>query len=145
MREKDIDHLRRPRDIDRLTRLLGDPDEIIRMTAAEALGAVGDDRALEPLRRLKFADPDADVRRAASLAHAQVAEKKDVEGCTSRPGPGSGTRTGTPLFSHCHRSPILPRTRRFNRWNHPGKAYIPPSMTTGRSHDNTRRYRQDAR
>ena len=84
MREKDIDHLRRTRDIDGLTRLLGDPDEVIRMTAAEALGTVGDERALDPLRHLKFADPNADVRRAASLAHAQVAgklaEKKDVEG-----------------------------------------------------------------
>ncbi|MFY9448352.1 MAG: HEAT repeat domain-containing protein [Candidatus Methanoculleus thermohydrogenotrophicum] len=126
MREKDIDHLRRPRDIDRLTRLLGDPDEIIRMTAAEALGAVGDDRALEPLRRLKFADPDADVRRAASLAHAQVAEKKDVEGMHLKTWPGQRHThrhpTLFPLRHHSSRS--CPGPGGSTGWNHPGKKHI---------------------
>ena len=84
MHEKDIDTMRRARNIDGLIRALADPDEIIRLIAAEALGSVGDERAMEPLERLKFTDADAEVRRAASLAHAQVAgrlaEKKDVEG-----------------------------------------------------------------
>lgn len=83
MQMKDIDTLRRTRNIEGLIAALTDPDEIIRLTAAEALGAVGDERAIEPLERLKFSDPDASVRLAASLAHAQVserlAEKKTVE------------------------------------------------------------------
>ncbi len=84
MREKDIDTMRRSRNIDGLIGALLDPAEIVRLTAAEALGNVGDERALEPLERLKFSDPDAGVRRAASLAHARVAGrlagKKVVEG-----------------------------------------------------------------
>jgi len=84
MKEKDIDTLRRRRDIDGLIRALSDPAGIVRLTAAEALGSTGDERALEPLERLKFSDPDIGVRRAASLAHARVAarlaEKKAVEG-----------------------------------------------------------------
>jgi len=81
---KDIDTMRRKRDIDGLIGALSDQEEVIRLTAAEALGSVGDERAIEPLEHLKFTDPDANVRRAASLAHARVvarlAEKKGVEG-----------------------------------------------------------------
>lgn len=84
MREKDIDTLRRARDIEGLIGVLSDPDTIMRLTATEALGTVGDERALEALERLKFSDPDANVRRAASLAHTRVAErlaaKKAAEG-----------------------------------------------------------------
>lgn len=84
MHEKDIDIMRRARNIDGLIRALADPDEIIRQAAAEALGSVGDERAMEPLERLKFSDSDAEVRRAASLAHAQVAArlaaKRSIEG-----------------------------------------------------------------
>lgn len=84
MEEKDIDTLRRRRDIDGLIRALSDPAGIVRLTAAEALGSAGDERALELLERLKFSDPDIGVRRSASLAHARVAarlaEKKAVEG-----------------------------------------------------------------
>ncbi|GLI45761.1 HEAT repeat domain-containing protein [Methanoculleus bourgensis] len=84
MHEKDIDTMRRARNIDGLIRALADPDEIIRLIAAEALGSVGDERAMEPLERLKFSDSDAEVRRAASLAHAQVAArlaaKRSIEG-----------------------------------------------------------------
>ncbi|WP_292520183.1 HEAT repeat domain-containing protein [Methanoculleus sp.] len=69
---KDIDAMRRRRDIDGLVEALSDPEEIVRLTAAEALGLVGDERALEPLERLKFSDSDAGVRRAASAAHTQV-------------------------------------------------------------------------
>ena len=76
--------MRRRRDIDGLVAALFEPEEIVRLTAAEALGSVGDERALEPLQRLKFSDPDAGVRRAASVAHAQVmrrlADRKAVEG-----------------------------------------------------------------
>lgn len=83
MQKKDIDTLRRARNIEGLIAGLFDPDEIIRLTAAEALGTVGDERAIEPLARLKFSDPDTSVRRAASLAHTQVsarlAEKRTIE------------------------------------------------------------------
>lgn len=64
--------MRRKRDIDGLVGALSDRDTIVRLTAAEALGIVGDERALEVLERLKFSDPDTGVRRAASSAHAQV-------------------------------------------------------------------------
>ncbi|KLK88385.1 hypothetical protein SZ63_05020 [Methanoculleus sediminis] len=81
---KDIDTMRRRRDIDGLITALSDPAEIVRLTATEALGTAGDERALEPLQRLKFSDPDAGVRRAASVAHAQVmrrlADRKAAEG-----------------------------------------------------------------
>ena len=84
MRERDVDAMRRRRDIDGLIRALSDPAGIVRLTAAEALGSTGDERALEPLERLKFSDPDIGVRQAASVAHVQVAarlaEKKAVEG-----------------------------------------------------------------
>lgn len=69
---KDIDAMRRKRDVDGLIGALSDQDTIVRLTAAEALGIVGDERALEVLERLKFSDPDTGVRRAASSAHAQV-------------------------------------------------------------------------
>jgi HEAT repeat protein len=65
--------MRRNRDIDGLIRALSDPAAIMRLTAAEALGSAGDERALEPLEQLKFSDPDTGVRRAASIAHTQVA------------------------------------------------------------------------
>ena len=69
---KDIDAMRRKRDVDGLIGALSDRDTIVRLTAAEALGIVGDERALEVLEQLKFSDPDTGVRRAASSAHAQV-------------------------------------------------------------------------
>ncbi len=69
---RDIDTMRRKRDVDGLIGALSDRDTIVRLTAAEALGIVGDERALEVLERLKFSDPDTGVRRAASSAHAQV-------------------------------------------------------------------------
>jgi len=83
MHKKDIDLMRRARNVDGLIRALEDPDENIRLAAAEALGSAGDERAMEPLERLKFSDTDVDVRRAASSAHTQVAgrlaAKRDVE------------------------------------------------------------------
>jgi len=86
MQRRDIDTMRRRRDIDGLVAALFDPDEIVRLTAAEALGAVGDERALEPLKRLKFSDPVADVRRTASFAHtrvvARIADRKAAESVT---------------------------------------------------------------
>lgn len=89
MQMKDIDTLRRTRNIEGLIAALTDPEEIVRLTAAEALGAVGDERAIEPLARLKFSDPDASVRRAASLAHTQVsarlADKRTIEGMHLKP------------------------------------------------------------
>ena len=69
---RDIDTMRRKRDVDGLIGALSDRDTIVRLTAAEALGIVGDEWALEVLERLKFSDPDTGVRRAASSAHAQV-------------------------------------------------------------------------
>ncbi len=84
MQRKDIDTMRRTRNIEGLIGALLDPEEVVRLAAAEALGSVGDERALEALERLKFSDPDTSVRRAASVAHARVvgrlAEKKVVEG-----------------------------------------------------------------
>ncbi|NLZ30041.1 MAG: HEAT repeat domain-containing protein [Methanomicrobiales archaeon] len=75
MQKKDIDTMRRARNIDGLIRALADPGENTRLAAAEALGSVGDERAMEPLERIKFSDTDVRVRRAASLAHTQVAAR----------------------------------------------------------------------
>ncbi|MDD2472365.1 MULTISPECIES: HEAT repeat domain-containing protein [unclassified Methanoculleus] len=84
MRENDIDMMRRARNIDGLIRALLDPADTVRLAAAEALGLAGDERALEPLERLKFTDPDVGIRRAASIAQAQVAAriaaKREAEG-----------------------------------------------------------------
>ncbi|NLA39181.1 MAG: HEAT repeat domain-containing protein [Methanomicrobiales archaeon] len=84
MKKRDIDAMRRARDIDGLIRALEDPDGAMRLNAAKALGSAGDEKAMEPLERLKFSDPDLHVRRAASLAHTRVAErvaaKKAIEG-----------------------------------------------------------------
>ena len=80
--KRDIDTLRRARNIEGL---IGHPPirANTRLTAAEALGSVGDERAVDPLERLKFSDTDVAVRRAASLAHIQVvarlAAKRSVE------------------------------------------------------------------
>lgn len=86
---KDIDAMRRKRDIDGLVGALSEQAESVRLAAAEALGTVGDDRALGPLERLKFSDPDAGVRRAASVAHARVAgrlaDRKAAEGISRGP------------------------------------------------------------
>ncbi|MDD3856976.1 MAG: HEAT repeat domain-containing protein [Methanoculleus sp.] len=86
---KDIDGMRRKRDIDGLVGALSERAESVRLTAAEALGTVGDERALGPLERLKFSDPDAGVRRVASVAHARVAarlaDRKAAEGISRGP------------------------------------------------------------
>jgi len=83
VQKRDIDTLRRARNIEGLIRALADPEANTRLTAAEALGSVGDERAVDPLERLKFSDTDVAVRRAASLAHIQVvarlAAKRSVE------------------------------------------------------------------
>jgi HEAT repeat protein len=71
--------MRRRRDVEGLIGALTDPDENTRLMAAQALGYVGDVRALEPLEQLKFSDQNVDVRRAASQAHAQVADRLAME------------------------------------------------------------------
>lgn len=76
--------MRRTRDIDGLIRALEDPDENMRLAAAEALGSVGDEQSMEALERLKFSDYDARVRRAASLAHAQVAARLEAKKIVER-------------------------------------------------------------
>ena len=86
---KDIDAMRRKREIDGLVGALSEQAESVRLASAEALGTVGDERALGPLERVKSSDPDAGVRRAASAAHAQVAarlaNRKAAEGISRGP------------------------------------------------------------
>lgn len=86
---KDIDAMRRKRDVDGLIGVLVDGAESVRLAATEALGTVGDERAIGPLGRLKFSDPDVNVRRAASVAHARVAarlvDRKAAEEFSRRP------------------------------------------------------------
>ena len=56
--------------VDRLLRsLANDPSPAVRREAADALGARGDDRCVEPLKKA-LRDKDADVRRAAATALA---------------------------------------------------------------------------
>jgi HEAT repeat protein len=53
--------------IEDLIRDLFDPNEMVRKGAAEALGEIGDTRAVEPLRKL-LSDPRRSVREAAEKA-----------------------------------------------------------------------------
>ncbi|HXF74175.1 MAG TPA: HEAT repeat domain-containing protein, partial [Actinomycetota bacterium] len=51
-----------------LLRALSDPDERVRVLAAELLGEAGDASAVEPLRRTSLSDPVPEVTRAAERA-----------------------------------------------------------------------------
>ncbi len=82
--------MQRRRDAEGLIRALDDPSETVRAAAATALGAVGDGRAIEPLKHAKFFDESPDVRRAASVAHTRLAERLQAEKLlkNSRHAPG---------------------------------------------------------
>lgn len=54
--------------VDALVRRLSDPDPEVRIKAAEALGELGSEQAVEPLRRAMTADPHMSV--AIAIAHA---------------------------------------------------------------------------
>jgi len=55
-----------------LLRALSDPDERVRILAADLLGETGDASALEPLRRTFLSDPVPEVVRAAERALARL-------------------------------------------------------------------------
>ncbi len=78
MRRADVTAMRRIRDVNGLVQALTDADEMVRVAAAEALGMVGDERALAPLEDAKFYDESVAVRRAASVAQAQVADRLEA-------------------------------------------------------------------
>jgi HEAT repeat protein len=64
--------------VDSLIMSLKNPDWYIRWGAADALGKIGDKRALEPLTRIKD-DDDDDVRRAVNEAIEKiVANNSDI-------------------------------------------------------------------
>lgn len=71
--QRDIDRMRDTRDIDGLLEALGDEDEMVRSDAALTLGALADERALEPLDRMRTCDESASVREAAHTAYTWVA------------------------------------------------------------------------
>lgn len=79
MPRTDVTVMQRNRDIEGLIRALDDPDEGVRQAAATALGAVGDARAIEPLKKAKFFDDRLEVRRAASTAHIWLSERLRAE------------------------------------------------------------------
>jgi HEAT repeat protein len=55
--------------------MLGDKDPDIKMRAAKSLGEIGDERAVEPLRKL-LKDKDPDVRDAAGKAAERIKRRK---------------------------------------------------------------------
>jgi HEAT repeat protein len=57
--------------IEDLIRDLADPNEMVRMDAAGALGEIGDTRAVEPLRKL-LSYPRRSVREAAEKAIKKI-------------------------------------------------------------------------
>ena len=61
-------------DTEHLLRSLKDKDKAVRDAAAEALGKIGDTRALEPLREA-LNDADTDVRESAERALNIIAER----------------------------------------------------------------------
>lgn len=61
--------------INGLIEALHDPDEYIRVAAADALGGCADPRVAEALETVKFCDPSVRVKRAASYAHGRVVER----------------------------------------------------------------------
>ncbi len=62
----------------RLGQALADPDPAVREAAAEALGELGDARALEPLAELLAADPEPEVRAAAAEALGELGAREAV-------------------------------------------------------------------
>jgi HEAT repeat protein len=55
-----------------LLRALADPDERVRIFAADLLAEAGDAAAVEPLRRTALSDPVPEVVRAAERALARL-------------------------------------------------------------------------
>ncbi|RXE55678.1 hypothetical protein ABH15_05400 [Methanoculleus taiwanensis] len=79
MPRTDVTVMQRNRDIEGLIRALDDPSGNVREAAATALGAVGDARAIEPLKKAKFFDDRPEVRRAASAAQVWLSERLRAE------------------------------------------------------------------
>ncbi len=69
------------KDIAELTRELGDKDSNIRRRAAEALGLIADERALDPLV-LVLKDKNRFVRQEAILALGKIRSSRSVEHLT---------------------------------------------------------------
>jgi HEAT repeat protein len=60
---QDVQEMKEKRDVDGLIKALGcEKDSSVRMNAAEALGAIGDSKAVEPLTRMP-SDANRYVRR----------------------------------------------------------------------------------
>jgi HEAT repeat protein len=72
MKRFDVDRMTQDKDIDGLIRALEDKDEMVRKRAVEALGAIGDERAAEPLRRVMKSDPVEDVRIRAGASYNRL-------------------------------------------------------------------------
>jgi len=70
--KRDVDRMMNERDIDGLIAALQDADEFARSDAALALGAIGDQKALGPLDRMRSSDPSASAREAAEIAYRWV-------------------------------------------------------------------------
>jgi HEAT repeat protein len=68
-----------PRAVDELAARLHDRDDRLRMTAAEALGLLGDARALQSLVRATLRDPAPQVRAHAAGAVAQIEGERSID------------------------------------------------------------------
>lgn len=74
MMKDEINRMATSGDIDGLITALDDQDEGVRQKAAAQLGFIGDQRALEPLKRLAGGDPAPGVRKTAETAHQRLSE-----------------------------------------------------------------------
>ena len=91
--------------VDPLVAALGHREASVRQQAAEALGALGDVRAVEPLRRLVERDRDAHVHRAATaalLATEGLVATETLSAPHSHAHPEPNERTG----NHSGRFPL---------------------------------------
>jgi HEAT repeat protein len=67
------------RAVDDLIARLSDRDDRLRMAAAEALGAIGDPRALQPIVRATLRDPAPQVRAHAAGAVARIEGERAID------------------------------------------------------------------
>jgi len=70
-----VERLQKKKEVKGLIKALRHKDEYVREEAAEALGEIGDRRAIKPLYEIIMSDRDKDVRERASEALDKFADK----------------------------------------------------------------------
>lgn len=77
MGKPDIVEMRDRCDVKGLIKALKHKDKWVRSGAADALGTIGDNRAVEPLTKA-LKDEDGDVQKAAATAFAKIKGTKEL-------------------------------------------------------------------